>query len=163
MSVETLQPAGLVPYGQLIPVAVHFDDLDPLGMLHNSRYPLLAERAWAEFWRRNGYPFDGDWTAPSDTYAVAKELKVSYRRPIAVPGDYAVHLWIERLARVSLVYGFRVCAADGTETYAQGHRSIVRIDPQTLRPTSWSDSARAIAQGLLRPAEDTEPKAAGPS
>lgn len=37
--------APAVSHGKLIPVTVHFDDLDALGLLHNARYPLLVERA----------------------------------------------------------------------------------------------------------------------
>lgn len=160
MSVETLRSADPVTYGQLVPVTVFFDDLDPLGMLHNSHYPVLAERAWAELGRRNGFVLDGNWTAPSDTCIVAKELKVTYERPIMLPGDYAVHLWTEKIGRTFLTYGFRICAADGTETYAHGHRVVVRIDPQAQRPDPWSDRARAMAVDLLRPAEDETPASA---
>ncbi|GAA5610488.1 acyl-CoA thioesterase [Streptomyces platensis] len=149
MSVEPLQ-TSTVPYGELVPVTVHFDDLDALGMLHNSRYPLLAERAWAEYWHGQGFTFDGDWAAAGDMCNVIKEMKVSYERPITRPGRYAAHLWVERLGRTGLTYGFRLCSADGTETYAQGHRVLVRVDAQTLRPTPWSDRARAIADRLLR-------------
>ncbi|MYT28740.1 hotdog domain-containing protein [Streptomyces sp. MspMP-M5] len=151
MSVEPLQAAGPVAYGQLVPVTVHFDDLDALGMLHNSRYPLLVERAWAEYWHGFGFGFDGDWAAAGDMCNVIKEMKVSYERPVTSAGRYSAHLWVERLGRTGLTYGFRLCSADGTETHARGHRVLVRVDPQTLRPTPWSDRARGIAAELLRP------------
>jgi hypothetical protein len=32
-------------YGFLAPVTLYFDELDSLGMLHNGRYSVLAERA----------------------------------------------------------------------------------------------------------------------
>ncbi|KOG52026.1 thioesterase [Streptomyces griseoflavus] len=151
MSVEALEAAPAVPYGQLVPVTVHFDDLDALGMLHNSRYPLLVERAWAEFWHARGFGFDGDWAAAGDMCNVIKEMKVSYEQPVTRPGYYAAHLWVERLGRTGLTYGFRLCSADGERTYARGHRVLVRVDPQALRPTPWSDHAREIAAELLHP------------
>ncbi|MFI9257938.1 acyl-CoA thioesterase [Streptomyces sioyaensis] len=147
MSVEPRQVPA-VPYGELVPVTVHFDDLDALGMLHNSRYPLLVERAWAEYWHGRGFRFDGDWVAAGDI----KEMRLSYERPVTRPGRYAAHLWVERLGRTGLTYGFRLCSADGAETHAQGHRVLVRVDARTLRPTPWSDHARAVAADLLRPA-----------
>ena len=151
MSVEPLQTDHAVPYGQLVPVTVHFDDLDALGMLHNSRYPLLVERAWAEYWHGKGFTFDGDWDAAGDMCNVIKEMRVSYERPVTAPGRHAAHLWVERLGRTGLTYGFRLCSADGEVTYAQGHRVLVRVDPRALRPTPWSDRARAVAADLLRP------------
>ncbi|MFH8570980.1 acyl-CoA thioesterase [Streptomyces sp. NPDC017993] len=154
MSVESLQATTPVPFGQLVPVTVHFDDLDALGMLHNSRYPLMVERAWAEYWHAQGFGFDGDWEAAGDMCNVIKEMHVSYERPVTRPGRYAAHLWVERLGRTGLTYGFRLCSVDGGETYARGHRVLVRVDPQALRPTPWSDRARAIAADLLRPEAD---------
>ncbi|BDM68641.1 thioesterase [Streptomyces nigrescens] len=159
MTVETL-PAAAVPYGRLVPVTVHFDDLDALGMLHNSRYPLLVERAWAEYWHGQGFGFDGDWAAAGDMCNVIKEMRVSYERPVTRPGHYAAHLWIERLGRTGLTYGFRLCSADGSETYAHGHRVLVRVDSATLRPTPWSDRARAVAGELIRPETDERETAA---
>lgn len=72
-----------------------------------------------------------------------------------------MHLWVERLGRTGLTYGFRLCSADGTETHARGHRVLVRVDPQTLRPTPWSDRGRTIAADLLRPEPAAEVSAAG--
>ena len=34
-----------VHYGHTEPVPVHFDDLDPMGLVHNARYAVLLERA----------------------------------------------------------------------------------------------------------------------
>ncbi|MEU5363802.1 thioesterase family protein [Streptomyces sp. NPDC005925] len=140
------------PYGRLVPVTVHFDDLDALGLLHNARYPLLVERAWAELWQGNGIRFDGDWTAAGDACNAVRELRVSYEAPVTRPGPYAVHLWLERLGTTGLTYGFRLCSADGAVTYAHGTRVLVRLDAGTLRPAPWSEGFRAAGRALLRPA-----------
>ncbi|MFD8569689.1 acyl-CoA thioesterase [Streptomyces sp. NPDC059639] len=137
--------------GCLVPVQVHFDDLDALGMLHNARYPVLVERAWTALWNERGLVFEGDWDAAGDFCNAVKELTVSYEAPVLRPGAYAVHLWIERLGNTGLTYGFRFCSADGATTYARGTRVLVRLDPGTLRPTRWSDRFRTCAQDLLPP------------
>ncbi|MEV5279180.1 acyl-CoA thioesterase [Streptomyces sp. NPDC051994] len=147
MTAETLP----VSYGCLVPVAVHFDDLDALGLLHNARYPVLVERAWTGYWNERGYGFDGDWVAAGDSCNAVKELRIGYEAPVSRPGAYAVHLWLERLGRTGLTYGFRFCSADGSRTYAHGTRVLVRLDPAELRPTPWSDRFRADGQALLRP------------
>ncbi|MEU0031636.1 thioesterase family protein [Streptomyces sp. NPDC006335] len=146
--------AALAPalsYGRLIPVTVHFDDLDALGMLHNARYPLLVERAWTEFWQERGIRFDGDWASAGDACNVVKELLISYDAPVTRSGSYAVHLWLERLGTTGLTYGFRFCSADGATTYARGTRVLVRLDAGTLRPAPWSEGFRVAARELLRP------------
>ncbi|MCT7352410.1 acyl-CoA thioesterase [Streptomyces sp. 15-116A] len=144
-------PAPLLSHGRLIPVTVHFDDLDALGLLHNARYPLLVERAWTELWQENGIRFEGDWAAAGDACNAVRELRISYEAPVTRTGDYAVHLWLDRLGTTGLTYGFRFCSADGTLTYARGSRVLVRLDAGTLRPAPWSDTFRAAARELLRP------------
>ncbi|MFD4626907.1 acyl-CoA thioesterase [Streptomyces sp. NPDC058475] len=145
-------PAAPVPtYGQLVPVTVHFDDLDALGLLHNARYPVMVERAWTALWNERGFGgFEGDWEAAGDFCNAVKELRISYEAPVDRPGAYAVHLWLERLGNTGLTYGFRFCSADGLVTYAHGTRVLVRLDAGTLRPTPWSEGFRALGRELLR-------------
>ncbi|MEU2337446.1 thioesterase family protein [Streptomyces sp. NPDC006654] len=143
--------APALSYGRLIPVTVHFDDLDALGLLHNARYPVMVERAWAELWQEHGFAFEGDWAAAEDACNAVKELRIGYEAPVTRPGAYAVHLWLERLGTTGLTYGFRFCSADGAVTYAQGTRVLVRLDAGTLRPAPWSERFRAAGRELLRP------------
>ncbi|MFE5034233.1 acyl-CoA thioesterase [Streptomyces sp. NPDC056683] len=150
MTAEAL-PAPALSYGRLLPVSVHFDDLDALGMLHNARYPLLVERAWTELWQEHGIRFDGDWAAAGDACNVVRELLIGYEAPVNRSGTYAVHLWLERLGTTGLTYGFRFCSPDGATTYARGTRVLVRLDAATLRPAPWSEAFRAVARELLRP------------
>ncbi|MER5788497.1 thioesterase family protein [Streptomyces sp. NPDC001980] len=149
MTAEAL-PAPALSYGRLLPVSVHFDDLDALGMLHNARYPLLVERAWTELWQEHGIRFDGDWAAAGDACNVVRELLISYEAPVTRSGTYAVHLWLERLGTTGLTYGFRFCSPDGATTYARGTRVLVRLDAATLRPAPWSETFRAVGRELLR-------------
>ncbi|MER6224829.1 acyl-CoA thioesterase [Streptomyces sp. 900105755] len=150
MTAEAL-PVPALSYGRLLPVSVHFDDLDALGMLHNARYPLLVERAWTELWQEHGIRFDGDWAAAGDACNVVRELLIGYEAPVTRSGTYAVHLWLERLGTTGLTYGFRFCSPDGATTYARGTRVLVRLDAATLRPAPWSEAFRAVARELLRP------------
>ncbi|GAA3168724.1 MULTISPECIES: acyl-CoA thioesterase [Streptomyces] len=143
--------APALSYGRLIPVTVHFDDLDALGLLHNARYPLLVERAWTELWQDKGVRFEGDWAAAGDACNAVKEFRIGYEAPVTRPGGYAVHLWLDRLGTTGLTYGFRFCSADGTVTYARGSRVLVRLDAATLRPAPWSEEFRAAGRELLRP------------
>ncbi|MFB7336627.1 acyl-CoA thioesterase [Streptomyces adustus] len=145
--------APALSYGRLVPVTVHFDDLDALGLLHNARYPLMVERAWSELWQEHGIRFDGDWEAAGDACNAVRELRISYDVPVTRTGTYAVHLWLERLGNTGLTYGFRFCSADGAVTYAQGARVLVRLDAATLRPAPWSERFRAAGRELLRPAD----------
>ncbi|MFF4256584.1 acyl-CoA thioesterase [Streptomyces sp. NPDC001663] len=140
-------------YGRLIPITVHFDELDALGMLHNARYPLLVERAWLSFWQQEGFGFEGDdWRNAGDASHVVKELKITYDVPVPHAGPhYALHVWLERIGSSSMTHGFRFCAADGGTTHAHGTRTLIRVDPGTGRPTPWSEQLRKVGGTLMRP------------
>ncbi|MFF1453517.1 acyl-CoA thioesterase [Streptomyces sp. NPDC058274] len=146
----TAEAPPALAHGRLVPVTVHFDDLDALGLLHNARYPVLVERAWTALWRERGFGFDGDWEAAGDFCNAVKELRISYETPVDRPGTYAVHLWLERLGNTGLTYGFRFCSADGAVTFAHGSRVLVRLDAGTLRPRPWSEPFRAVGRELMR-------------
>jgi acyl-CoA thioester hydrolase len=139
------KPAG----GVLIPLSVHFDDLDAMGMLHNSHYQVLVERAWVAFWQGHGLINAG---RPSgDSFNVVKAFSVNHELPVLMPGEYAVHLWTQHVGTTSVTAGFRVCSADGATTYAHGTRTAVRIDDTTLRPTPWSAEVRVLAESIALP------------
>jgi acyl-CoA thioester hydrolase len=130
---------------------VHFDDLDPMGMVHNSRYALLIERALATFWRCHGHIFrDGRPTTP-DAFNVVKEFSIGYRAPIRRTGDICVHFWLEHMGRSCAVYNFRLLSSDGTTVFAEGSRVVIKLDRETGRPSPWTSEARAVAEGLLLP------------
>jgi Thioesterase superfamily len=68
-------------YGRVDLVLVHFDDLDPMGMVHNARYALLVERALATFWRQRGHTFRGGRPTTADAFNVVKEFSINYHAP----------------------------------------------------------------------------------
>lgn len=152
MTTDAQPASGTSPgFGFVILVTVHFNDLDLFGMLHNSRYSMLVEQAWATYWRRREIGFTKDWTLAEDGFHVVKELRVSYELPIDRPGDYGVHIWLERIGRTSLTHGFRIYSGDVARSHAHGSRTLVHIDPATLRPAEWSREARSLSEKLLRP------------
>jgi acyl-CoA thioester hydrolase len=146
------------------PVQVHFDDLDAMGLLHNSRYALLVERAIGAYWHRLGWAPDPVRSAFPDVLMAVREFKVTYHAPIAEPGERVVHFWLERMGRTSGVYGFRVLSADRAAdqapdqarehvtVHAEGYRVNVNLDPATFRPAPFSDEIRVAAAPLLRTA-----------
>jgi acyl-CoA thioester hydrolase len=142
--------APTVDYGYVEPVTIHFDDLDAMGLVHNGRYAVLLERAISPYWQARGHGYvDGRTTSP-DLFHAVREFTITYLAPIRGTGDIGVHFWIEQLGTSSATYGFRFLSKDGETVYAEGRRSIVRLDPATLRPTPWTEAARAVATTLAR-------------
>ncbi|MDY7083997.1 MAG: thioesterase family protein [Actinomycetota bacterium] len=139
-----------VPYGYAALAPVHFDDLDPMGMLHNARYAVLLERTIATWWAQHGVSFaDGRPTTP-DVFSAVREFAITYRAPMRGTGVIAVHFWVERVGGTSVDYRFRMTSPDGGTVYADGRRAAVRIDPATLRPAPWTEHGRELAAAITK-------------
>ncbi len=133
--------------GHVESVTVHFDDLDAMGIVHNARYAVLLERALTAYWAPRGHSFqNGRPTSPDVVHAVA-EFTIRYLAPIRGTGPVDVHFWVERLGESSVVYGFRFTS--GETVHAEGRRTIVKLDPTTMRSAAWSADARAIGSALI--------------
>jgi acyl-CoA thioester hydrolase len=133
--------------GHVETMPVHFDDLDAMGILHNSRYAVLLERALSAYWSRHGFSFAGGVPTHPDVFHAVAEYSISYRAPIRGTGQVEVHFWIEELGRSRAVYGFRFVSGD--TVHAEGRRVNVKLDPETLRPSPWTPAAREVASKLL--------------
>lgn len=147
MSVSA-QPEATGDSGHVETMFVHFDELDPLGMLHNSRYAVLVERALMLFWDQRGYVFGAGARSHPDAAVAVMEMFVAFRRPIVGTGPVHVHIWVERTGTSSVTYGFRVRSVDGATVHAEGHRVHVRVDMATLRPTAWGEETLGHFESL---------------
>ncbi|MFC0533063.1 acyl-CoA thioesterase [Phytohabitans kaempferiae] len=146
-----VEPA--VDHGHVEPIAIYFDDLDAMGIVHNARYAVLLERAVTPYWTARGHYFDHNGPSTPDLFHAVREFAITYHRPIRGAGQVLVHFWLDKLGETSAQYRFRFLSRDGATCYAEGRRAIVRLDPATLRPTPWTESAREVATSLLKPEE----------
>ncbi|NRQ31593.1 acyl-CoA thioesterase [Nonomuraea sp. NN258] len=122
-----------------------------MGLLHNSRYALLVERAISAFWTDAGWNFDPAVSRFKDIYLAVREFKITYNAPIVGAGEVVVEFWMDRMGRTSGVYGFRVMSADRSIVHADGYRVNVNLDPATFRPTPFSEEIRIAAEPLMVP------------
>jgi acyl-CoA thioester hydrolase len=142
--------AVAVDHGHTTKVPVHFDDLDALGMLHNSRYAVLVERAIINWWAERGVSFAGGRPTTPDAFNVVREYAITFHQPVRGTGEIAVHFWLETLGNSSADYRFRCASLDSQTVYAEGRRVNIRLDPATMRPVPWTDAGRELASLLLR-------------
>ena len=142
--------ADITPPGFVWRARVFFDDLDAMGMLHNSRYLLLAERANSAFFEVNGWRWEADPRLNPDQFYVVREQSARYLEPIHGPSDVAVEMWVARLGQSSATYAFRVRSRDGAHVHADIRRVQVKLDPVTLRPAPWTPALLGQLQGLVR-------------
>lgn len=129
---------------------VHFDELDPMKMLHNGRFPAHIERAVAAWYASSGKRWELNIADNPDQFHVVRDLHIEYLRPVVGPGTMRIDIWVERIGTTSCVYGFLCSSEDGTTAYARGERTVVKIDPASHRPAAWTESFREQLHSLQK-------------
>jgi acyl-CoA thioester hydrolase len=129
---------------------VYFDDLDALNILHNVRFLLFMERARGELFNALGFRWEDDFSVNPDKYHVVAEHQIRYLLPVRGEGDLGVELVPVHLGTSSLVIHAKIVALRGeARAFAEGTTRIVRLDPSTDRPCSWSERFRAAVGPLV--------------
>jgi acyl-CoA thioester hydrolase len=121
---------------------VYFDDLDAFKVLHNARYVLLFERTIGAFWQHLGYGGFLDHATNPDQYHVVRANHFEYERPVDYVGNVRVRVWIEHLGNTSLRFAGMILPMDSDTPHARASRTLVRVDPATMRPIRWTDGFR---------------------
>jgi acyl-CoA thioester hydrolase len=129
---------------------IHFDELDPMGLLHNARYATHVERATSAWYGSLGRRWEPRVADNPDQFHAVREFRIEFLAPFRGPGEMRVELWVERLGESSCVYGFLCTDPAGEAVYARGRRAVVKLDPAGLRPLAWTEEFRRAHAPLLR-------------
>jgi len=130
--------------------AIHFDELDPMQMLHNSRFAAHVERAITAWYESVGGRWELRVEDNPDQFHVVRDLHIEYLAPFIGTGSMRIDLWVDRIGTTSCVYAFQCSSVDGTVAYARGQRTIVKVDPRSLRPSPWTDRFRQRHSDLVK-------------
>ncbi|MFT4974986.1 MAG: acyl-CoA thioester hydrolase [Myxococcota bacterium] len=122
--------------------SVYFDDLDAFQILHNARYLLLIERTIGDFWRMMGWGGPLKARRHPDQHHLVRLNHFEYHRAVHDVDRIRARVWVERIGRTSLTFGFEVRPIDMDTPYATGQRVLVRVDPDTRAPVPWSETFR---------------------
>jgi acyl-CoA thioester hydrolase len=131
---------------------VYFDDLDALNILHNVRFLLFMERARGELFNELGFRWEDDLATNPDKYHVVAAHQIEYLSPVRGEGELSVEIQPMHLGRSSAILAAKVKALHGDVVHADGTTRLVRLDPTTQKPCSWSDRFRAAFGPLVRTA-----------
>ena len=129
---------------------VYFDDLDAYQVLHNARYLLLIERTIGEFWQKMDWGTMLDPVQNPDQFHLVAANQIDYHRPVQGVGQVRCRIWIERMGRSSLTFGFSVLPPDEDRAHASGTRVIVKIDPNNRQSKSWTPEFREAISPYCR-------------
>lgn len=152
---------------------VYFDEMDLLGVMHNSRFAVHVERAQSALFEHLGY----GWTAASqrheDINYVVRGLALEFTAPVSSPGLMRVEVVAVRLGRTSATWGYRCWVPADTAfgesgqpnglhstkvdvQVAEGTRVVVKVDASG-RPAPWTDEFRALFEWLASGAQGPRP------
>lgn len=132
---------------------IFFDDLDPFTILHNARYVLLFERALGAFWMHVGWGGFQDASRPEQFHLV-RSNKVDYLAPVRGVGQVRIRVFVDALGTSSMKVRFAMLPMDRDTLHAQGERTIIHVDPRTLRPKAWTEPFRAVMTPWLPERDD---------
>ena len=122
-------------------MGVYFDDLDAFYVLHNAKYLLLFERTIGAFWQEVGMgAFEPHQNG--DHHHLVRTNSIEYLRPVDFTGRVRVRLWVRKIGRTSMTFAFRMMPLDEDVDFANGTRTVVRVDPESQRPIPWTDDFR---------------------
>ncbi len=122
---------------------VFFDEMDPNGTLHNSRFAVHVERALSAWYESEGMAWQRYEDRHEDLRYAVRAFGIEFAAPVVAPGPMRVDLWLDRVGTTSAAHRFRCAGPDGTPTYATGHRTIVKVGPSGAEP--WSPWFRELA------------------
>lgn len=121
---------------------IYFDDLDIFGVLHNARYPLLIERTIGAFWKKMGWGGLSELERNPDQFHLVRVNHFEYIRAVEGVDEVRVRVWVDKMGRTSLTFGFSVLPIDEDTPYASGYRVLVCVDPKERKPNPWSEEFR---------------------
>ncbi len=140
-----VSPGGVFKH----PARIWFDELDPLGVLHHSRFVYHLERAQkAMFAAIMGVDTLDPVLAP-DIYALVRNLTLNYTAPVTGESALEIRLRVTRVRAGGLSVRFEFWSADGATLHCHGERTICRMDYATRRPAAWSDTFRERYEAWL--------------
>ena len=122
-------------------MGIYFDDLDPYHILHNARYFLLFERTMGSFWEELQL---GQLNLDADLFHLVRANHIEYHRAVRGTGKVRVRVWVEKLGKTSLTFGFRMMPIGADVDYATGSRTVVRVNSETYQPSPWSPKFREL-------------------
>lgn len=138
---------------------VHFDEMDPLGVMHNSRFAVHVERAQSALFEHLGYGWSDLSQRHEDIVYVVRGIALEFTAPVSSPDVMRVDVVAVRLGRSSATWGYR-CALPGPAgadiPVASGTRVVVKVDACGA-PTPWTESFRALFGWLAAGAQGPRP------
>ena len=117
---------------------IWFDELDPLGVLHHSRFVYHLERAQKAMFAHIMGVDTLDPVAAPDIYHLVRNLELNYTAPVEGECEVLVVLKVLRVRAAGLTVAFAFRSADGGTLHCHGVRTVCRMGVVTKAPEEWT-------------------------
>lgn len=112
-------------YPVVVPIRVHWADMDALGHVNNARYFTFFETARMALFERVGLTAVGT----PEVGPILAHTRCDFLAPVRYPAELVSATRVERLGRTSFTMGYAVAHAGRTaEPVARGEGVVVLID-----------------------------------
>lgn len=119
-------------------MSTSFDELDPLNMLHNSRYSYILERATFKYFNAIGVIPEFDFVKYPDLHHVVQSISLTYLKPIFSVTPFWVAISVDRVREAAVAFNVAFLSDDRETVYCRGHRVIAKVKPVTFEPVGWT-------------------------
>jgi|GEM_PF-6288354 len=130
-------------------MGTNFDELDPLNMLHNSRYQYFLERATYKFFNAVKLIEEFDIVKYPDLHHVVYNINLNYLRPIFDVTPFFVTIAPQKLREAGATYDVAFLSDDMKTVYCRGSRSIAKVGPKNFSPIGWSRKFRETHEYII--------------
>ena len=110
-------------------VRVRYPEVDRMGVVHHSHYPVWFEIGRTELMRETGSTY-GDLEDRERLLFPVIELGARYRAPARYDERVEIRTGIEQLAGVRLRFAYRIVRPSGTQTLVEGFTVHAAVDPE---------------------------------
>ncbi len=129
------------------PVRVYYEDTDAGGVVYYANYLKFMERARTEWLRNRGFEQDV-LREREGVLFVVHAATVRYRQPARFNDLLMVESRIDRIGRVRIVFGQRVCRdTPKAELVCDGRVEVACVKAGSFRPTAIPERIRAEFPG----------------
>ena len=126
-----------------------FDELDPLNMLHNSRYSYILERVTYLFFNAVSVIEKFDIVEFPDLHHVVRQINLTYVKPIFGVISFFVTVKPIKLREAGCIYEVSFVSEDKSVVYCKGERTIAKVNPATFQPVGWSKKFRDTHEFII--------------
>ncbi|WP_024285898.1 thioesterase family protein [Cellulomonas sp. KRMCY2] len=135
---------------------VRWSDVDLFGHVNNAAYLRYLDDARFTLFPSMGVDEDGALTA---SMLVVVKHEIDYLAPLTfTPAPFAVEVWVSRIGRSSVDFGYEIVDADDTGTaYLRARSRMVQLDKDTHLSRAFTPDERAAYETFLEDAPTLHP------